>query len=110
MDEERTRTCLRQGEHICGHLLHRYSIAVNQVQVLNFMKYVATPYVRGSVFEEMCKPNIMILISSIENVAKIVMDSVYESCQTMHIPCKRRHKQYISCFRIGLSYEVVETQ
>ena len=40
------------------------------------MKYVASPFVRRSVFEEMRKPNIMFLISSIENLAKIIMDSV----------------------------------
>jgi hypothetical protein len=33
MNEERTGKCLRQVEHIRGHLWHRYSIAVNQVMV-----------------------------------------------------------------------------
>ena len=31
MNEERIGKCLRQVEHIRGHLWHRYSIAVNQV-------------------------------------------------------------------------------
>ena len=31
MNEERTGKCLRQVEHILGHLWHRCSIAVNQV-------------------------------------------------------------------------------
>jgi hypothetical protein len=31
--EERTGKCLRQVEHICGHLWHRYSITVNKVMV-----------------------------------------------------------------------------
>jgi hypothetical protein len=35
MNEERTWKCLRQVEHICGHLWHRYSIMVNQVMVAN---------------------------------------------------------------------------
>jgi hypothetical protein len=30
MNEERTGKCLRQVEHICGHLWHRYSITVKQ--------------------------------------------------------------------------------
>ena len=33
MNEERTGKCLRQVEHIRGHLWHRHSIAVNQVMV-----------------------------------------------------------------------------
>ena len=33
MNEERTGKCLRQVEHIRGHLGHKYSIAVNQVMV-----------------------------------------------------------------------------
>ena len=33
MNEERTGKCLRQVEHICSHLWHRYSITVNQVMV-----------------------------------------------------------------------------
>ena len=33
MNEERTGKCLRQEEHIRGHLLHRYSITVNPVVV-----------------------------------------------------------------------------
>jgi hypothetical protein len=33
MYEERTGKCLRQVEHIRGHLGHRYSITVNQVMV-----------------------------------------------------------------------------
>jgi hypothetical protein len=31
VNEERTGKCLRQVEHIRGHLWHRYSITVNQV-------------------------------------------------------------------------------
>jgi hypothetical protein len=33
MKEERTGKCLRQLEHIRGHLWHRYSITVNQVML-----------------------------------------------------------------------------
>ena len=33
MNEERTEQCLRQVEHIRGHLWHRHSVAVNQVMV-----------------------------------------------------------------------------
>jgi len=33
VNEERTRKCLGQVEHICGHLWHRYSITINQVMV-----------------------------------------------------------------------------
>ena len=33
MNEELTGKCLRQVEHIRGHLCHRYSITVNQVMV-----------------------------------------------------------------------------
>ena len=33
MNEDRTRKCLRQVKHICGHLWHRYSITVNQIMV-----------------------------------------------------------------------------
>ena len=33
MNEERTGKCLRQVEHILGHLWHRYSITGNQVMV-----------------------------------------------------------------------------
>ena len=33
MNEERTGKCLRQVEHIRGHLWHRYSITINQVMV-----------------------------------------------------------------------------
>jgi len=33
MNEERTGKCLRQMEHIRGHLWQRYSITVNQVMV-----------------------------------------------------------------------------
>jgi hypothetical protein len=33
VNEERTGKCLRQVEHIRGHLWHRYSITVNQVMV-----------------------------------------------------------------------------
>jgi hypothetical protein len=33
MNEESNRKCLRQVEHIRGHLWHRYSITVNQVVV-----------------------------------------------------------------------------
>ena len=33
MNEEWTGKCLRQVEHICGHLWHRYSITVNQLMV-----------------------------------------------------------------------------
>ena len=75
MNEEKTGKCLRQVEHIRGHLLHRYCITVNQVQLLNLYE----PFVRRSVFEEMCKPNVMFLISSIENFTKIVMDEVVET-------------------------------
>ena len=35
MNEERTGKCIRQVEHIRGHLWHRYSITVNQVMVAN---------------------------------------------------------------------------
>ena len=34
MNEERTGLELRQTEHICGHLWHRYSVTVNQVMVV----------------------------------------------------------------------------
>jgi hypothetical protein len=34
MNVERTGKCLRQVEHIRGHLWHSYSIAVNQVMVV----------------------------------------------------------------------------
>ena len=37
MNEEKTEKCLRQLEHIRGHLRHRYSIAVNQVKSNNFV-------------------------------------------------------------------------
>jgi hypothetical protein len=33
INEERTGKCLRQVEHICGHLWHRYSVTVNRVMV-----------------------------------------------------------------------------
>jgi hypothetical protein len=33
INEERTGKCLRQVEHICGHLRHRYSVTVNRVMV-----------------------------------------------------------------------------
>jgi len=33
MNEERTGKCLRQVEHMRGHLWHIYSISVNQVIV-----------------------------------------------------------------------------
>jgi len=33
MNEEKTERCLRQVDHIHGHLWHRYSITVNQVMV-----------------------------------------------------------------------------
>jgi len=33
MNEERTRSCLGQVEHIRGPLWHRYSITVNQIMV-----------------------------------------------------------------------------
>jgi len=33
MNEERTWKCLRQVEHIRGHLWHIYSITVNQINV-----------------------------------------------------------------------------
>ena len=33
MNEERTGKCLRQVEHIRGHLWHNFSITVNQVMV-----------------------------------------------------------------------------
>jgi len=37
MNEERTGKCLRQVEHIRGHLWHRYSITVNQVILYLFL-------------------------------------------------------------------------
>jgi hypothetical protein len=39
MNEERTGKCLRQVEHIHGHLWHRYSITVNQVMVATVKLY-----------------------------------------------------------------------
>jgi hypothetical protein len=33
MNDEMTGKCLRQVEHIHGHLCHRYSVIVNQVRV-----------------------------------------------------------------------------
>jgi hypothetical protein len=33
MNEQRARKCLRQVEHIWGHLWHKYSVTVNQVMV-----------------------------------------------------------------------------
>ena len=45
MNEERTEKCLRQVEHIRGHLWHRYSITVNQGT--NVSKY----FVDNSVFD-----------------------------------------------------------
>ena len=43
MNEERTGKCLRQVEHIRGHLWQRYSITVNQVTM-------ATVIFRGDYF------------------------------------------------------------
>ena len=37
MNEERTGKCLRQVEHIRGHLRHRYSITVNQFMVASLL-------------------------------------------------------------------------
>jgi hypothetical protein len=34
MNEEMTRKCLQQVELICGHLLHRCAVTVNQVMVV----------------------------------------------------------------------------
>jgi hypothetical protein len=59
-------------EHIHGHLWHRYSITVNQVQVLNSYEICCDTFCHQIFFGEMCKPNIMILNSSIENLTKIV--------------------------------------
>jgi hypothetical protein len=33
MNEDRIVKCLRQVEHIHGHVWHKYSIAINQVMV-----------------------------------------------------------------------------
>jgi hypothetical protein len=33
MNDERAKKCLRQVEHIRGHLWHRYSVTVNQVMM-----------------------------------------------------------------------------
>ena len=38
MNEETTKKCLRQVEHIRGHLWHRYSITVNQVIMVATIK------------------------------------------------------------------------
>ena len=39
MNEEKIGKCLRQVEHICGHLWHRYSITVNQVMTVKLSKW-----------------------------------------------------------------------
>ena len=41
MNEERTELWLRQTEHICGHLWHRYTVMVNQVMTTT-VKFVMT--------------------------------------------------------------------
>ena len=59
-------------------------------------------------FEEMYKQNIVILTSLIENLAKIVMDSVknYVRQYTNHVRVDIKNICRFS--RIGLSYQVVE--
>jgi hypothetical protein len=44
MNEERTRKCLRQVEHIRGHLWHKYSITVTQVIVAWITTVVTSSY------------------------------------------------------------------
>jgi hypothetical protein len=58
VNEERTGKCLRQVEHIRGHLWHRYSITVNQVMVatVTFSKwwlqlYQKEPLVQKHIFQ-----------------------------------------------------------
>ena len=36
MNEERTRKCSQQVEHICGHLRHRYCVTVNSGQTIQW--------------------------------------------------------------------------
>ena len=48
MNEERTWKCLRQVEHIRGHLWHRYFIRVNQVMLISVVKKIKL-YTRGFV-------------------------------------------------------------
>ena len=72
MNEERTGKCLRQVEHIRGHLWHRYSITVNQVQVLNSYVICSDTFCHQN-FSKRCVNQIS---WSIENLTKIVMDSV----------------------------------
>ena len=74
-------------EHIRGHLWHRYSITVNQVQVLNSYEICCDTFCHQIFFGGMCKPNIMILNSSIENLTKIVKESVknYNRQCTNHV-------------------------
>ena len=42
MNEEKTGKSLRQVEHIRGHLLHRYSVTVNQVMVVTVETFEVT--------------------------------------------------------------------
>ena len=51
MNEERTGKCLRQVEHIRGHLLHRYSITINQVQVLNSYEICCDTFCQEKCFQ-----------------------------------------------------------
>jgi hypothetical protein len=50
MNEEKTGKCLRQVEHIRGHLLHRYCITVNQVQVLNLYEICCDTFCQEKCF------------------------------------------------------------
>jgi hypothetical protein len=67
VNEERTGKCLRQVEHIRGHLWHRYSITVNQVMVgtVKFPKWWLQLYQKGTPqIASQCWANVGILLTT----------------------------------------------
>ena len=60
-------------------------------------------------FEEMCKPNIMILNSSLENLTKMFMDFVKNDVRQCTNHVREDINKYVAFCRIAFRYEVVET-
>ena len=62
MNKERTGTCLRQVEHIRGHLWHRYSITVNQVVVATVKLSKWPIFIRPTVLHTQKEYGMLILV------------------------------------------------
>jgi hypothetical protein len=72
MNEERTGKCLRQVEHIRGHLWHRYSITVNRIKGVS-----SNPVDEEQMQNKMSAQNIILTLLHLY-IAIVIIFSIHE--------------------------------